>query len=658
MMIELNQLDLQTTSHAFTFLPPLQGLLNATLRYVPQEQPPSFMLLADANIDSLYYKNRHIGELLLNAAYMPMEKGTHQIDLHASHNLSEVATLSALYTPGRYQNQISGQLAINHLPLHLLDALAPEQTVRLSGTMDGRFTLTGTDKKPEASGSLQLREASAFIVPSSTTLHFDEKPIRMEKNRIRIDRYRIYTQDDHPFVVDGTIDMQPVSRPTANLRLTTSNLRLIDSRRTPESLIFGRLFVDLNSTVTGPLQSLRVRGNLRVLGNTSLTCLLLDSPLEVQDSFNDLVTFTYFADTLPRRTRRSFNLVRRTNETALATGMDLLMTLNIDPVVRLRVELDEEQENFIDLRGGGDLSLQYTSQGEMTLNGRYTIADGTIRYSIPVIPLTDFSIKKGSYVDWSGELLNPYLNIAAYTRVRSAVNLDGQSRMVDFNAGIQLRDNFEDVSVKFLLETPTDAVIQNQLISMGEEERGKQAVSLLVTGVYLAGSGTGKESMDVGMALNTLLQREIKNMLGSLMGDVPFSFEVNTYDGTQGMGRRIDYVARFYRDFINDRLNTTLGMRYSTKDPAYGNKFFLDDISVGYQLDTDGSRAVKVFRSKEYENLFENEITKIGAGFSLRRKVKRLGDLFFFRKKHTAIRKEEDPSDEEAKENVNETGHE
>ena len=145
------------------------------------------------------------------------------------------------------------------------------------------------------------------------------------------------------------------------------------------------------------------------------------------------------------------------------------------------------------------------------------------------------------------------------------------------------------------------------------------------------------------MALNSLLQREIKNILGNLLGDVPFSFDVETYDGAQqGMGRRIDYLGRFYKRFFNERFNTTLGLRYSTKDPVYGNTFFLDDVSLEYMLDAGGSRSVKAFRTKEYENLFEGEIVKTGASFLLSRKVKRLGDLFILRKQNAIINEEEE----------------
>ena len=86
------------------------------------------------------------------------------------------------------------------------------------------------------------------------------------------------------------------------------------------------------------------------------------------------------------------------------------------PVVRLKIDLGGEQSNRIELKGGGDLSFQYTSLGDMRLNGRYTISDGLVRYSIPVIPLTDFTIRDGSYVEWRGNPMNPFLNLTALSQ--------------------------------------------------------------------------------------------------------------------------------------------------------------------------------------------------------------------------------------------------
>ena len=643
LMVELNQFNLADISRKFTAMPSLQGLLDMTFRYAPEEQ--SFMIIADGNIDDFYYEGGRVGELLLNATYVPLDKGTHQIDFHAFHDMAEIASLSVSYREGRNESRMKGIASVNKLPLQIFNAMIPARTVRLDGLVNGNFDITGTGEKPALSGSIKLEKVSASVIPSSTMLHFDDQPVKITNNKLVLENFKIYTSKENPLVINGYIDASNTSRPVANLRFRASEMPIIDARKTAESLVFGKMLANFNSTVTGTLQSLQMHGDMHVLGASNLTYIMKDSPLEAPDGFEGLVAFTCFADTLPRRTdvRRPFNTAQGGRGTVAVTGTEMWMNVKIDPVARLRINLDEDQSNYIDMRGGGDLSVYYTTKGDMLLKGRYTLFEGTIRYTIPIIPLTDFSIRNGSYIDWSGDPFNPYLNISAYTRVRSSVNLGGQSRMVDFNAGIQLKDDLNDVSVQFLLEAPTDATIQNQLTAMGVEERSKQAISLLMTGVYLASGGIGADNMDVGAALNSLLQREIKNIIGSLLGDVPFSFDVNTYDGTQGMGRRVDYIGRFYKDLFHERMNASFGLRYSTKDPVFGNKLFLDDLSVGYRLDMDGSREIKLFRNKEYMNLFEGEIGKVGVSYSIRRKVKRLPDLFVFRR-HDAVtlKKEED----------------
>ena len=372
---------------------------------------------------------------------------------------------------------------------------------------------------------------------------------------------------------------------------------------------------------------------MHVRSGTNVTYVMPDANDELQDNFAGLVSFTYFSDTVPQRIRD----MERQNaaRTSSIGGLDAQLTLRVDPTARLKVDMGGvgERSNRIELRGGGDLSFHYTPLGDMNMSGRYTLSGGLIRYSIPVIPLTDFTIQDGSYVEWQGDLMNPYLNLTALTRQRSTVNLDGRSQMVDFNVGLQVRQQLRNIALKFILEAPKNGTVQTQLAAMGEEERSKQAIGLLVTGVYLAQSGTGNEHLDVGTAISSLLQREINNMLGSLGGDVPFSFDVNTYDGTDGKGRRIDYLGRFYMGFLKERIYTTLGMRYSTNDPVMGNRLYLDEASLEYRLDADGSRFVKVYNQTDYENLFEGEIRKTGLSAIFRRKVKRLADLFDFRKR-------------------------
>lgn len=99
----------------------------------------------------------------------------------------------------------------------------------------------------------------------------------------------------------------------------------------------------------------------------------------------------------------------------------MLMTIRIDQAVRLNADITPDQSSRVELEGGGDLSFQYTTQGEMILNGRYTLSGGMVKYAMPIIPLKEFTIQDGSYVQWSGNPMDPMLNLTATERMRASV---------------------------------------------------------------------------------------------------------------------------------------------------------------------------------------------------------------------------------------------
>ena len=413
---ELNQIDLGIISNAFSYIPPMKGILNADFQYAPSDS--AFMVVADMNIDDLYYENERVGELMFNAVYLPLEQGNHQVDMHLFRDRKEVSAITALYQMGE-TDHISGTVEFMHFPLDIANPFIPDDMAKMGGDLDGTLAISGQSDKPMAEGYLILDTASVYVGAAGSTFRFDDKKIEIKNNRILFNQYGIYAYNKNPFIINGEVDFNNLSRMTANLKLTANNLQLLNVKKNEESLVYGKLFVNLNSTVRGPLDALTMRGDLQLLGGTNITYVLKDSPLTVQDRMSDMVTFTSFTDTLRRRMPRKPPLPMG--------GMDMLMTIHIDPAVQANVDLSPDQSNHINLEGGGDLSFQYTPQGDMFLNGRYTLSGGTIKYSIPVIPLKEFNVQEGSYVQWTGNPMDPTLNLTATERVRTSVTLTGQS---------------------------------------------------------------------------------------------------------------------------------------------------------------------------------------------------------------------------------------
>jgi len=398
------------------------------------------------------------------------------------------------------------------------------------------------------------------------------------------------------------------------------------------NIVYGRLFVNVNNfTAKGPVNALVMRGTLNLLENTNMTYILKESPLTVQDRMANLVTFSYFRDTIPRRNILSGE--RFIREAQPVGGMDLQLAIRINPAVKFTAELDELGTNRIELDGGGDLSFRYTPQGDMLLTGRYALSGGLIRYNMPVIANKTLRIKENSYVDWSGNPFDPYLNLMATERIRTNVSTeDGRSsRSVTFDAGIDLKQRMDNLSLQFTLEALDDASIQNQLTALGAEERSKRAVGLLLTGIYLDEDPSGRVRLDMGTALNSFLQTEINQLTGNLIKGVDFNIGMDNQDKA-GIGAT-NYSFRFSKRFYNDRLNVVLGGNVSTVNAPNDNNTFVNDASIEYRLDTGGNRQAKLFYQRQYESLLEGEITKYGGGVVFRRKIRRLGDLFLFKKK-------------------------
>ena len=92
----------------------------------------------------------------------------------------------------------------------------------------------------------------------------------------------------------------------------------------------------------------------------------------------------------------------------------MYMSVHIDDAVRLRADLSPDRSKYIELEGGGDLNMQYTPQGDMSLTGRYTLSGGVMKYSLPIIPLKEFQFNPGSYVDWRGEYYESYAEPEGY----------------------------------------------------------------------------------------------------------------------------------------------------------------------------------------------------------------------------------------------------
>ena len=230
--------------------------------------------------------------------------------------------------------------------------------------------------------------------------------------------------------------------------------------------------------------------------------------------------------------------------------------------------------------------------------------------------------------------MNPTLNLKATERIRASVSNgdDEASRMVNFDVSIAIKNRLSAPDLIFDIAAPEDATVENELQAMGAEERSKQAIAMMATGIYMNNSGKSG-GLTMGAALNSVLQNQINSLAGS-MKNASISVGVEDRTSAETGDKQTDYSFRYSQRFFNDRIQVVIGGKVTTGANATNNaQSFIDNISLEYRLDNSGTRYIRVFYNKNYESVLDGEITETGLGLVLRRKMDRLGELFIFRRK-------------------------
>lgn len=618
MTVELSRLKLQELSSILPYIPELGGLLSVDATYL--QSATSVQVSAESMIDSLTYEHRPVGNVNVGLTWLPEDDDEHYLDSYLMLDNDQVLMANGTLKG----DSLNVDADVEDFPLRVADVFMSDGLVNFLGKLQGNLKLRGVTNKPRINGEVKMDDVSIVLKKAGAQYRLDNRPIVITANQMVLNDFSIYTTSDNPFVVKGVVDFRDVSNPSAVLSLNADNYTLLDAPKTRESLLFGKILVDMDATIRGPLSGLVMRGQMNVLGDTNATYVMANSPLTVEDRLDGLVTFVSFNDTLN-------NTKNEQNAMSLG-GLDMNMTVHIDDAVRLRANLTTDGSKYVELEGGGDLNMLYTPQGDMNLTGRYVLSGGTMKYSLPIIPLKEFTFTQGSYVDWRGDVMNPRLNLTAAERVRASVSDgDNGSRRTDFDVSVTIKNTLEAPDLSFDLSAPNDGNIQNELQSMSTDERSKAAITMLATGMYMGNSGA-ESGLTMGAALNSVLQSQINSLAGSVSNA---SFSVGIEDRELNTGAtQTDYTFRYSQRFFNDRVQIVIGGKISTGSNASNDMdSFIDNVSFEYRIDRGGTRYIRAFHNKNYENLLEGEITETGVGFLFRKKLDSLSDLWMWARK-------------------------
>jgi hypothetical protein len=611
--VSLHRFDLGQLTSVIPYMPRISGMLNGDYHFIMDGQK-QVSVASDMQIADFIYEKNPIGNFGTEFFYLQRENNTHAVEAIFNIDNQEVAALR-----GEYQHEGSGRmdanLKLDQMPLSIINGFVPDQLVGLEGKADGEMTVKGQLSQPQVDGELYLKSANLISKPYGIRLRFDDDPVRVINSQLLLENFTMYAYNDQPLNFMGNIDFHDTDNITMSVRVRAQNFQIVNSKQAKESIAYGKAFVNLLARINGPLSELQVRGRLDLLGTTDLTYLLLDSPLSASNRMDELVKFTDFSDSTQTVVQKP-----------APRGLDVDLNISIDPGAHVMCGLNADQSNYVDLFGGGDLRMKYNNEG-ISMMGRYTLSSGEMKYSLPIIPLKTFTIQDGSYVEFTGDIENPRLSLTATERTKATVSQDGQQgRSVTFDCGVVISKTLKDMGLQFIISAPEDMSITNELNAMGEDQRGKLAVTMLTTGMYLADGNTGGFSMN--SALSSFLQSEINNITGNAMKTLDLSIGLDNTTDASG-ATHTDYSFKFAKRFWNNRLKVQIGGKVSTGTEETGQKqSFFDNVVMEYRLSPTLNQYVKLFYSQNVYDWLEGYTSEYGGGYILKRKLDKFWDIF------------------------------
>ena len=630
-LLNIDNLKLEEWLGATPYFPAMGGVVNANMDMLYDGH--NFDGDAQLAIKDFSYNNHDEGDIAMTTN-LQFDPSTMSTKLNASVDLdgSRVALALGTLTDSTSTHALDMKVKLDRFPLAKVTPFIPGDMIDLRGYLNGELAVGGNTAQPDMNGYVKGDSATIDLPRYGSSLALSDDFIPIDNGVVLFKGYRILGLNNRALTVDGKVNMNTMDM---GLRMRGKKVQFIGSKQEQWSEVFGKAFADVDASIKGASNFMDVSARLSLLSGSNLTYVMQDevSTLTSSSATDNMVTFINPND--------SSAIGDTLLTTSGASAMNTVVDLDIQQGAKLNAYLSPDGKDRVTIDGSGRLHYSIDFAGKDNMVGTYTIENGNVRYSPPIISQKIFDITAGSKVTWTGDVLNPQLGVTGTERLKASVSGDdGKSRLVEFLVSAKLRNSLSKIDLAFDLEAENDMTVQNELQSMTEVQRSNTAIKLLLYNSYSGGNSTNVNLSTSG-ALFSFLQSQLNSWAASTLKGVDLTFGINQYGSRIGgqSSTETSYSYRLAKTLFNDRFKIVVGGEYSTEASSEQNfsSNLIHDISFEYNMNPNGSRYFRLFRHTGWESVLEGEVTKMGVGYVLKRKVPSLRDLFRFMSKQRSV---------------------
>ncbi len=353
----------------------------------------------------------------------------------------------------------------------------------------------------------------------------------------------------------------------------------------------------------------------------------------------------------------SFHLPANLEDVDIPSDLILNFIINSTPDFTLKVLMDENTHDEIQLNGSGVIRANYFNKGAFQMYGNYHVDRGAYNLTIQNLIKKTIEFQPESSITFGGSPYDADLNL------KGLYTVNGVS-LSDLKLGTSFANNSIRVNclmnilgtplqplVTFDLAFPTLSADGQQMIRSvinSDEEMSQQVLYLLAVGRFYpqgannasfeSNAAHNQTSLAMQSLLSGTLSQQINTVLSNVIQSNNWNFGANIATGDEGFSDA-EYEGLLSGRLLNNRL--MINGQFGYKDNAVtDNSSFIGNFDVRYLFRPNGNIAIRFYNQTNDRYFTRNSLTTQGVGLILKKDFTNIFDLFGRKQKKKKVKED------------------
>ncbi len=613
--------------------------------------------LAEANlfIDNFQFVDGRIGDMALVASWNAKDNKI-LLDGKAKDGAAGTTDVDGFVSlsPGG----IDLNIYADGTPLHFLESFIGSVIDDLDTRAKGYVRLFGPFSGINLEGKV-VNNGTIHVKPLNTTYTLINDTLTLVPDHIIFNSNVLYDKDGHQGVLSGSVDHQDLGSFTFDFDIDANRMLCYDVKEFGNDTFCGTVYATGDCQLKGRSGEVTIdvvatpESNTVFYYNAASPDMLNNQDfIKWNDATPEILDFSSLpsANQQLDRDRGTFYETEEdpddlSEEDDLPSDLRMTLRINANPNAALRLLMDQESGDYIELHGNGTLRASYFNNGSFTLFGNYVVDNGIYKLTIQNIIKKDFQFQQGGTIQFGGNPLDAALDLKANYTVNgvplSDLNLSRNfsTNNIRVNCIMNITGTPQQPSIDFDMEMPTvnsDAQQMIRSLMNSEEELNQQVIYLLAIGrFYNQASQLGDEeqnqtSLMMQSFLSGTISQQISSVLSNVVNNNKWNFGANISTGDEGFNNA-EYEGILSGRLMNDRL--LINGQFGYRDNPNATTSIIGDFDIRYLLDANGNLAVKVYNQTNDRYFVKNSLNTQGLGLIVKKDFNHWGELFGLNRK-------------------------